>query len=513
MDSTSKETSPFLADESNQKSSIEPFPARDRDAASDDFVDAQESPVLTRAVTADTAFTSAAAPTLPASGHPTAKEDDAEEPANTTITTTAADTADTGAAVVTAPASPIQTPTATIAPAPAPAQAQAAPPKPTVKDLTAEAPASPQRAPTMSHESLPSSKPEEVEEDKMHKHKQDDAAETEGHRLEEEKQEENEKPVIESVQSTEQEKSEYQPLPSPPPQEQQQEQSQEQSQEQPQVPHSETPEDEEKHGESGEEKTHPEPESILESQNQHITIQQPNPPPPSHPDNDDSLSHPQTSTLTPTHSNFHNDHDEEGRDKHFSTAPTMIAPETLHAPSDTHSNHLTTDSHDPAGPSSSSSANFEDMPQEKDASAPTQTHDQEVVIEENKSVTGSANTPAIGGDIGHNIDVSQVAAPKSKKKSSSKGDRDRDSDGEDNTAAAPSLTITLLLTNGARHPFEITSRYLKKRGQDVEGFDPFNMSVYTLKELILKEWRSGMFYPIHFYFTIKHWGCHLLTNL
>lgn len=494
MDSTSKETSPFLADESNQKSSIEPFPARDRDTASDDFVDAQESPVLTRAVTADTAFTSAAAPTLPASGHPTAKEDDGEEPANTTITTTAADTADTGAAVVTAPASPIHTPTATIAPAPAPAQAQAAPPKPTVKDLTAEAPASPQRAPTMSHESLPSSKPEEVEEDKMHKHKQDDAAETEGHRLEEEKQEENEKPVVESVQSTEQEKSEYQPLSPPPPS---QEQQQEQSQEQPQVPHSETPEDEEKHGESGEEKTHPEPESILESQNQHITIQQPNPPPPSHPDNDDSLSHPQTSTLTPTHSNFHNDHDEEGRDKHFSTAPTMIAPETLHAPSDTHSNHLTTDSHDPAGPSSSSSANFEDMPQEKDASAPTQTHDQEVVIEENKSATGSANTPAIGGDIGHNIDVSQVAAPKSKKKSSSKGDRDRDSDGEDNTAAAPSLTITLLLTNGARHPFEITSRYLKKRGQDVEGFDPFNMSVYTLKELILKEWRSGMFHSLY----------------
>lgn len=57
--------------------------------------------------------------------------------------------------------------------------------------------------------------------------------------------------------------------------------------------------------------------------------------------------------------------------------------------------------------------------------------------------------------------------------------------------SAPSLTITLLLTTGSRHPFEIDGKYLQKRGINVESNDPFAMSVYTLKELIWKEWRQG----------------------
>ncbi|KAH1284635.1 hypothetical protein KXV89_007652 [Aspergillus fumigatus] len=56
--------------------------------------------------------------------------------------------------------------------------------------------------------------------------------------------------------------------------------------------------------------------------------------------------------------------------------------------------------------------------------------------------------------------------------------------------SAPSLTITLLLTTGSRHPFEIDGKYLQKRGINVESNDPFAMSVYTLKELIWKEWRQ-----------------------
>jgi hypothetical protein len=56
---------------------------------------------------------------------------------------------------------------------------------------------------------------------------------------------------------------------------------------------------------------------------------------------------------------------------------------------------------------------------------------------------------------------------------------------------SPSLTITLLLTTGSRHPFEIDGKYLRKRGINVESNDPFAMSVYTLKELIWKEWRQG----------------------
>lgn len=57
--------------------------------------------------------------------------------------------------------------------------------------------------------------------------------------------------------------------------------------------------------------------------------------------------------------------------------------------------------------------------------------------------------------------------------------------------AGPSVTITLLLTTGARHPFKINGRYLRKRSIDVPDYDPFKMSVYTLKELILREWRTG----------------------
>jgi hypothetical protein len=56
----------------------------------------------------------------------------------------------------------------------------------------------------------------------------------------------------------------------------------------------------------------------------------------------------------------------------------------------------------------------------------------------------------------------------------------------------PTLMITLLLTTGARHPFKIDSKYLLKRNVDVQGNDPFNLSVYKLKELILREWRDGM---------------------
>jgi hypothetical protein len=55
----------------------------------------------------------------------------------------------------------------------------------------------------------------------------------------------------------------------------------------------------------------------------------------------------------------------------------------------------------------------------------------------------------------------------------------------------PILMITLLLINGARHPFKLDAKYLSKRNVEVPGNDPFNLSVYKLKELILREWREG----------------------
>lgn len=58
------------------------------------------------------------------------------------------------------------------------------------------------------------------------------------------------------------------------------------------------------------------------------------------------------------------------------------------------------------------------------------------------------------------------------------------------------LVITLLLTSGARHPYKIDEKYLTKRNVNVPGVtesgkkDPLSISVYTLKELILREWRE-----------------------
>ncbi|POS77428.1 hypothetical protein DHEL01_v204176 [Diaporthe helianthi] len=65
-----------------------------------------------------------------------------------------------------------------------------------------------------------------------------------------------------------------------------------------------------------------------------------------------------------------------------------------------------------------------------------------------------------------------------------------------NPADGPVCNITLLLPTGARHPYKIDDKYLAKRNVEVpevtEGGkkDPFSVSVYKLKELILREWRD-----------------------
>ncbi|MCJ1477715.1 hypothetical protein MMC13_006388 [Lambiella insularis] len=56
--------------------------------------------------------------------------------------------------------------------------------------------------------------------------------------------------------------------------------------------------------------------------------------------------------------------------------------------------------------------------------------------------------------------------------------------------SGPQLMITLLLTTGARHPYKIDEKYLKKRNVSVTDNNPVNMSVYTLKELIWRDWRE-----------------------
>lgn len=71
-----------------------------------------------------------------------------------------------------------------------------------------------------------------------------------------------------------------------------------------------------------------------------------------------------------------------------------------------------------------------------------------------------------------------------------------DLEGKEVEDGGPSLAITLLLTTGARHPFTIDGKYLRKRSVNVESYDPFAMSVYTLKELIWREWRAGKLTPL-----------------
>ena len=58
-------------------------------------------------------------------------------------------------------------------------------------------------------------------------------------------------------------------------------------------------------------------------------------------------------------------------------------------------------------------------------------------------------------------------------------------------ATGPQLLITLLINTGARHPYRIDEKYLKKRNVSVPDSNPINMSVYTLKELIWRDWRDG----------------------
>ncbi len=57
----------------------------------------------------------------------------------------------------------------------------------------------------------------------------------------------------------------------------------------------------------------------------------------------------------------------------------------------------------------------------------------------------------------------------------------------------PTLSITLMLTTGARHPYKIDEKYLRNRKVELPttaAFDPRDISGYKLKELIWTDWRS-----------------------
>lgn len=62
------------------------------------------------------------------------------------------------------------------------------------------------------------------------------------------------------------------------------------------------------------------------------------------------------------------------------------------------------------------------------------------------------------------------------------------------TSAGPALSISLMLTTGARHPYKIDEKYLKNRKVDAKNaegqFEPQEISGYQLKELIWTDWRN-----------------------
>ena len=72
----------------------------------------------------------------------------------------------------------------------------------------------------------------------------------------------------------------------------------------------------------------------------------------------------------------------------------------------------------------------------------------------------------------------------------------------DPSVEGPAVLITLLLTTGARHPYRIDKKYLRKRMIFEEGDeppDPFEISIYAVKELIWRDWRDGEFLRFLFF--------------
>ncbi|OJJ81730.1 uncharacterized protein ASPGLDRAFT_68595 [Aspergillus glaucus CBS 516.65] len=103
-----------------------------------------------------------------------------------------------------------------------------------------------------------------------------------------------------------------------------------------------------------------------------------------------------------------------------------------------------------------------------------------------ESAAPTASTTTNDTTVASSNDAAQTTAEKTKEPSPETAGTHPKED-ED---SGPSLMITLLLTSGSRHPFKIDGKYLRKQSVNVENNDPFAMSVYTLKELIWREWRA-----------------------
>ncbi|RMJ21337.1 hypothetical protein PHISP_07795 [Aspergillus sp. HF37] len=142
-------------------------------------------------------------------------------------------------------------------------------------------------------------------------------------------------------------------------------------------------------------------------------------------------------------------------------------------------------------PSSSAPADVTNTSQAENAqhgTTATSTQDAKPTVNgENAAPATSTNPDATDAP---SADESQIGSGDQKVVPSAVEKMSEASDVKEMEDAGPPLVITLLLTTGARHPFKIDSLYLRKRSVNVDNCDPFAMSVYTLKELIWREWRS-----------------------
>lgn len=70
------------------------------------------------------------------------------------------------------------------------------------------------------------------------------------------------------------------------------------------------------------------------------------------------------------------------------------------------------------------------------------------------------------------------------------------------------LSVTLLLISGVRHQFTMDETYLEQHSVKAQSGreslrDPFEMSVWQLKECIWKDWKDGMFQFSSVYLEVR----------
>jgi hypothetical protein len=141
----------------------------------------------------------------------------------------------------------------------------------------------------------------------------------------------------------------------------------------------------------------------------------------------------------------------------------------------------------PNPPNPTDTSNMNDPPARPDQPTPRTSN------EATKEVLPDDESPAAPTEDAHtNISHTESLEPKFSTAIGPSSDH-HDPSTKDSDDSGPTLVITLLLTTGARHPFKIDGKYLRKRAVNVDNNDPFSLSVYTLKELIWREWRPGRF--------------------